>query len=278
MSQVTLQKRLIRERIEEVYSDFTDTERSIAEYLSQHFRELSHANASQIARELELSSSTVVRFAQKLGFSGYPDLQKALLLEIQHLHALPNLAPEVSHYLSQYIDSEMRNIAALLTQEEALSSSADILAASERVWIAGDRISGHVAGFTQHFLRMVRPGVQRLNILPGDAPDALLDFKPPDALLVISMSRYSRLSLRLSEAAAEIVPIVLLSDEHVSPLTPYATTTLRFATESVTTLRSLSAAFSTVQALVIEVARRTATSNDRLKQAEALWDKFETFY
>lgn len=256
----------------------TAAERTIAEYVDRHLRELAYASAAQVARELGVSASTAVRFAQALGFDGWPALQRALRDEAYERHRLVDLAPDEDSFLAAYVETETRNIAFLTTQSAELEAAAAMLASASTVWTVGERGSSFVAGFARHFLRMVRPGVRTLDAEPGAVPDLLLDVAQGDVVWLTSIARYARRTVRLARSLHGRVPIVLLTDEGASPLLPYATVRLRFAAESVSSLRSDVAAFATAQALVLAVARRVPGARDRLERAESLWDEFEVFH
>lgn len=64
---------------------FSPAERAIADYLLVQRERLARVSARQIAREAYTSPSTVVRFCQKFGFSGYDDFREALLAEFRYL-------------------------------------------------------------------------------------------------------------------------------------------------------------------------------------------------
>jgi DNA-binding MurR/RpiR family transcriptional regulator len=268
----------VREAIQERYRSLTTAERRIADHLSHHYRELAYANASQIGRQLELAASTIVRFAQKLGFDGYPSLQAALQTEVQANHRLVGLAPTGPDFLPAYVETEMENVGFMVSQAESIAQAADLLARARRLWLVGERASHFTAALGHHLLRMVRSDVRLLGGAAGDYPDALLDVEEGDAALIVSMSRYSRRSLRIARRLHDRIPVVLLTDEHASPLLPFAAVPIRFATSSVTSLRSDVGAIATVQALVMAVAQRTAGSAARLERAEALWRDFDVFY
>lgn len=278
MAQDILQEGSVRERIQRHYGALTLAERRIADHLSHRYRELVYANASQIARELDLAPSTIVRFAQKLGFDGYPALRSALQGEFQAQHRLTELAPSGLDFLPDYVRTEMENVAFAATQAAEITRAAQLLADADRVWVTGNRASHFTAGLAHHFLRMIRPDVRVLDALPGDYPDVLLEIAPGDVAWVVSMSRYSRRTFRVAEHLYGSTPIVLMSDEHASPLLPFATVRVRFATNSVTSLRSDVGAIATMQALVMAVAQRTVGAADRLKRAEDLWRDFGVFY
>src|SRR5690606_10713388 len=58
----------VGERIASSLATLTAAERTLADHLVRHRRELAYASAAQVARELGVSASTAVRFAQTLGF------------------------------------------------------------------------------------------------------------------------------------------------------------------------------------------------------------------
>lgn len=268
----------VGERIASSMATLTTAERGLAEHLERHRRELAYASAAQVARELGVSASTAVRFAQALGFEGWPALQQALRAELHGREGLVDLAPTEPGFLSSYVDSQMRNLAFLAAQADEMEAAAETLASATTVWTVGDRTSAYVSGFARHFLRMVRPDVRSIDAEPGAVPDHLLDVEADHAVWLVATSRYARRTVRIARHLSGRAPIVVMTDEGASPLLPYATVRLRFATDSVSSLRSDVAAFATAHALVLAVARRVPGARARLERAEALWDEFELFH
>ena len=268
----------LQERLASVAGSLTSSQRSLATHLARHRRELAYASAAQVARELDVSASTVVRFAQQLGYDGWPSLQRALREELRESDRLVGLPPESAHFLDEYVEVQVRNLRFLATQADAIEEAARTLAAARTVWLAGDRASSYIAGFAAHFLRMLRPGVRLLDGGSSAAVDRLLDASEEDAVWLTSMRRYSRRSLALARHLAGRMQVVLLTDEVTSPLSPYANTRVYFAPDSVTALRSDVGAYATAHALVLAVARHVPGSRGRLARAEALWDEFELFH
>jgi DNA-binding MurR/RpiR family transcriptional regulator len=252
-------------------------QRTIAEQLHSRQRELAYASAAQVARELEVSASSVVRFAQTLGYDGWPALQEELRDQLHETRLLVSLTPESAEYIEQFVSAQGRNLAVLAGQAEAIERAAAQLASARTIWLAGDRASAQVAAYAANYLRMIRPGVR---LLPGSASayaDHLLDVEPGDALWLTSMSRYSRNSLALARDLRTRLPIVLLTNEETSPLLPFATTTVLFATQSVSSLPSDVAAYATAHVLVLALARRTKGVQERLERAETLWARLQLF-
>jgi DNA-binding MurR/RpiR family transcriptional regulator len=65
---------LVRDR----FDGLTKSGKRIARYLLRNQDEAAFLSASELAERLDLSEATAVRFAQSLGFSGYPELRVAL--------------------------------------------------------------------------------------------------------------------------------------------------------------------------------------------------------
>ncbi len=72
---------MFRERIAEQYDRLGRNQKKIADFLTQEYREAAFMNGSVLSAHLGVDPATVTRFAQRLGYTGYPDL----LSEIQEL-------------------------------------------------------------------------------------------------------------------------------------------------------------------------------------------------
>ena len=57
--------------------------RAIASFIEEHYDRVPTMTATALAREVGVSESTVVRFANALGYEGYPTLQKALQYQVR---------------------------------------------------------------------------------------------------------------------------------------------------------------------------------------------------
>lgn len=72
---------VIRQRFEH----FSRSQKDIGQYIVDHIDDASFYTAEELARRASTSSSTVVRFAQALGFDGFPELQTAAREEYRRL-------------------------------------------------------------------------------------------------------------------------------------------------------------------------------------------------
>jgi DNA-binding MurR/RpiR family transcriptional regulator len=72
---------MFRERIAQHYARLGRNQKRIADFLTQEYREAAFMNGSALSQRLEVDPATVTRFAQRLGYAGYPEL----LHEVQEL-------------------------------------------------------------------------------------------------------------------------------------------------------------------------------------------------
>lgn len=75
--------------LQDDFESFSKFRKAIARYLIDHLSEAPVLSAQDLARRTGTTSSTVVRFAQHLGFSGFPDMMKAAWDEHRMLTAPP---------------------------------------------------------------------------------------------------------------------------------------------------------------------------------------------
>src|SRR4051794_30961359 len=63
--------------IRQRFDEFSRSQKDVGQYIVDHLEEAAFHTAEELARRANTSSSTVVRFAQALGFEGFPELQAA---------------------------------------------------------------------------------------------------------------------------------------------------------------------------------------------------------
>ncbi len=68
----------LAERLRRDYETFSPAQQALARYLVDHIAELPLLSAHEVAHASHCSPATVVRFAQALGYSGYPELQRTV--------------------------------------------------------------------------------------------------------------------------------------------------------------------------------------------------------
>src|SRR4051812_36221029 len=82
--------------IRQRFDTFSRSQKDVGQYIVDHLDEAAFHTAEELARRANTSSSTVVRFAQALGFEGFPELQASAREEYRRRHAGGETDPAAS--------------------------------------------------------------------------------------------------------------------------------------------------------------------------------------
>lgn len=218
----------VAEIIQRRLPDMTRAERQLADAILGNYPMSGLGSITELAALADVSTPTVARMAQKLGFSGYPDLQASLRAELEQMISGPIAKREVwggrlpeEHILSRYAEAATRNLRGTLDQIDIADFDrvCGLVADPERrILVAGGRLTGTLARYLYLHLQMIRSDV---TLIPPEAswPHHMLDIRKGDALLVFDIRRYENTTLAMGEMANERgAEIVLFTDQWRSPI------------------------------------------------------------
>lgn len=218
-------------------SSLTRAERQLATHILSHYPVAALGSITQLAKAALVSTPTVVRLTQKLGYRGYPDFQASLRSEVEAMLVTPltkhdrNAAgvPD-AHVLNRFAESVVSNLQATLNQIDpaAFDAVAVLLAdPTRRIFAMGGRITHPIADYFISLMQIIRADVALVTNTAATWPPILLDIKPGDVLLVYDIRRYENAVLQVAEMARERgAVIVLVTDRWVSPAAAHASHTL----------------------------------------------------
>lgn len=245
------------------------------------------SSIDQAAKQLNVSTATIVRFAKLIGFHGYSELQQMLRSQYkQNFEPLDRLnagmyemdssgSPFYSVYLQQ-----RKLIESLYTpeMEEMLRSAADMLCKARRIYTLGARGSFACSYYLGHHLNRI---LGNCDILEDNArlSDRLLQIKPDDVLLVINQPRYSK---RIYHAAEVIrttgAHVIAVSDTLISPYYHLADVFIAVPTKSIDFHNSMLASMMIAEILIAVIATlNKPILQDHLKRMEHIFDKLDIF-
>lgn len=226
----------VRERIREHYATLTQSERKFANALLEDYPAAGLASITIVAANAQVSTPTVARMVQKLGYKGYPQFHQALLRELQAKMSGPterraNWATEApeSHLLNRFAEAIRQNLEQTLSNLDAARFDQAVTLLGDtgrRLYVVGGRITRALADYAFTHLQATRPHVTHMTSSSTTWPHYLLDMCEGDVLLMFDVRRYESNLLRLAKlAAARGVTIVLITDQWASPVATVATHT-----------------------------------------------------
>ncbi|SEN24954.1 DNA-binding transcriptional regulator, MurR/RpiR family, contains HTH and SIS domains [Paracoccus alcaliphilus] len=277
----------IEERMRASLGRLTRAERQAATHILSHFPMSALGSITALARAAEVSSPTIVRLVQKLGFRGYSDYQAVLRAEVERLLVAPLSLPEgarepQSHPIQSFAAQVVGNIEATLGHIPAqdFNGAAALLAdTARRVAVMGGRLTHAHADYMATLLRVIRPDVSYLSDHLTDWQQALLDMRAGDVVVIFDIRRYEASAVHLAElATGQGAEVVLITDRWLSPAATHARHTLPCQIGMPAAWDSTATLMVVVEALLAQVQGHLADQvQERLNQLEDVFARTGVF-
>jgi DNA-binding MurR/RpiR family transcriptional regulator len=203
----------------------TPTQRRIAQCMLEHSGRIAYLSASEVAQLASVSQPSVTRFANALGFDGYPALRKTLRTTTSADVSDEN---DLQHGVRIEIDN-LHRLVEQLADRTALDQAARLLAQTSPLTIVGLRSAAPLAAYFGYFAGKVLPDVRVLDHGGSLLTDRLEQARAAGAtaMLGIVLPRYPKESLdALREARAAGLAVVALTDSPIGPVADLADITL----------------------------------------------------
>jgi DNA-binding MurR/RpiR family transcriptional regulator len=263
-----------------VSSELTPTERRIAEAVLAEPTLLAFGTVSDLAGRVGTSRPSIVRFATKLGFEGYTQLQQHVRSDLSHQLSRPSdrirSDGEKAVPASEAINDAIASVFDAL-EGDRLARLVEPVVRGEKVWILSGETSQAGACALQSGLSMVRPGVRLLE--EHSFGNDLSDAGPCDTAVVIDFIRYRRqVAATARVLAAAGVTVVAISDSPLSPLVELADTWCQIVVPAIGPFDSSVPVVALCELLVAQVAKDLhEDATNRIDRIEALWEETEAF-
>jgi DNA-binding MurR/RpiR family transcriptional regulator len=251
--------------------------RQIAIFLWQQPTVVALGTVTSIARQAAVQPSTLVRFAQTFGYSGFSDLQDVFKAYLsgggrgaREQAAGDDAAPsEAARLVDGFVNSSIASLSHVRDRLDLANfeSIAQALAKAEIVYVVGSKRAFSLASYLS--LALSNLGIRNfaLDNVGSAAFAHLRCATAADVVLAISFTPYNSVTPELAASAAQRgVPIVSLTDSAFSPLVPISRAYVEVVEEDFAQFKSLSATLAVAMALVLRVAQlrgASATSNGR---------------
>ncbi|WP_048571157.1 MurR/RpiR family transcriptional regulator [Clostridium cylindrosporum] len=269
------------------FSRLSKGQKLIAEYILKHYDKAAFMTAAKLGQTVNVSESTVVRFANELGFSGYPKLQKALqemiktkLTSVQRIELSSDYMSE-ENVLKSVLKADMENIRATLEKinDSTFEDVVNSLFRANRIYIVGYRSSQALADFLAFYLGLVLDNVRLISNGVSDVFEQLLRVKENDVVIGIGFPRYSSTTVEaLKFARSKNAEVVAITDSLLSPLASSADYTLIAQSNMASFVDSLVAPLSVINALIVAVGiREKQKISETFETLENIWDEYNVY-
>lgn len=277
----------IVDKVREKYDTLTSSEKKVAEYIMSNPTSIALLTSSRLAKEIEVSESTVIRFATQLGFRGYSDLRRALQDDLREDRTLVKLRDYIEqegleqNTFTRIMQMDIENIRLSMKEidqgslERALK---DILEA-KRVYIIGMKGSAAIAAHLEFYLQIILERVISLTNTPSKI-EQMAKVKSDDCLIAISFKRYSKETVEAIKYFHDIgAKTIAITDSNSSPLSRYASAILKVHTHSASFVDSYTAAVSLINVIMTYLAKQKKEELTKdLQKIENLYKQESAFY
>ena len=274
--------------IQENMSSFSKGQKLIANYILQSYDKAAFMTASKLGKTVNVSESTVVRFAAELGFDGYPSMQKTLQEMIRYkLTAIQRV--EVSKerignqdVMTMVMQSDIEKIRMTLdeTDQVSFNQAVGAIANAKRIYILGVRSASVLANFISFYFRFMFDNVVSVDTSSiSEVFEQIVHISADDVFIGLSFPRYSKRTIKAMQYAKDQgAKVVAITDSKVSPLTKIADVSLLAKSDMASFVDSLVAPLSLVNALIVAISREKAVHlESSLNRLESIWEEYDVY-
>ncbi|MBS5787410.1 MAG: MurR/RpiR family transcriptional regulator [Clostridioides difficile] len=273
--------------IQSQYTRLSKGQKLIAQYILNNYDKVAFMTACKLGETVGVSESTVVRFANALGYNGYPKLQAALQELIKNKLTTVQRVDMANEYSSDFailnkvLKSDIDNIRDTLEEidEKAFEEASNKLLKARKIYILGARSSFVIAQYLGFYLDVILDNVHVIRMDMGDAFEQVVRMSEEDVVISISFPRYSKKSYQIVSYAKEKgAHVISITDSLFAPVASLSDNTLLVKSNMASFVDSLVPPLSVANALAISVGMK---KKDDIKQhfddLEQIWKKYSVY-
>ena len=274
--------------IESASSGFSKSQRSIAKYILENYEKAAFMTASRLGQVVDVSESTVVRFAAELGYEGYPEMRRALqdmirncLTSVQRIQVARELM-ESEDILSLVLSSDIDQIRTTMeeTNRKDFEAAVEKIVTAKNIYIFGLRSSSALANFMGFYFNLIFDNVRVINgSSASEVFEQILRVSTDDVFIALSFPRYSRRTIKAMRYARDMGSFVVgITDSQASPIAKLSDIALFARSDMISFLDTLVAPLSLVNALIVATSAKAQVNlYTNFEKLEHIWDEYEVY-
>ncbi|WZL83234.1 MurR/RpiR family transcriptional regulator [Vallitaleaceae bacterium 9-2] len=275
-------------RINSHYNQLSKGQKLLADYISNHYEKAVFLTAAKLGTIVGVSESTVVRFANELGYDGYPKLQRALeelvknkLTSIQRVNVTSDRIDQ-DQILKHVLHADMEKIKVTLEEidNDQFNKAIDYIMDAKTIYIVGVRSSASLAGFLGFYFNLMFDNVKLIHTNSvSEMFEQIHRISDEDVMIGISFPRYSKRTLKAMEyAQSRKSSVITITDSPISPMVQFSDVSLVARSEMVSFVDSLVAPLSVINAIIVALSmRKKDTIVESLERLENIWNEYQVY-
>ena len=274
--------------IQENMGSFSKGQKRIAHFILESYDKAAFMTASRLGRTVNVSESTVVRFAAELGYDGYPSMQKSLqkmirnrLTSVQRMEVANDRLGD-QDVLTSVLQSDQEKLRLTLEESdrESFEQAVDAILGAKKIYILGVRSASAISRFLAFYFNLIFDNVCEVSASTvSEVFEQILRAGEGDVLIGVSFPRYSSRTVKAMHYSRERgATVIAITDSEASPMAEAAHITLKARSDMASFVDSLAAPLSLVTALIVAVSRKRSQDVARtFQQLEQIWDEYDVY-
>lgn len=272
--------------VSDSYPEFSSGQKKVGDLFFKEPIFLAFSSALEVGRRVNVSESTVIRWTQKLGYTGYTEFQQVVQRKLaeERLEKAEQKIPEPvadQSFLENLLDADISSIVKLkeTIKEDKLLQVVDSISQAKRVYVTGNFFDYGIAHWFSNRLNLALDHTEMLYLSTGDYYTQLSKMKKGDLVIAFVFPRYTRIVIdTLKSAKLQGAEVVVLTDLEKSPALAYADHVLAVSVNTNLNIDS----YTSVHALLTSIMRfvyvkEQTKVNDNLAKIEALYKERNIF-
>jgi DNA-binding MurR/RpiR family transcriptional regulator len=265
---------MILEKIRQIYPELTKSQKRLADYVATAYREAAFMTASQLAERVNVNEATVIRFAQRMGYSGYPELMDDVQATVQEeLHVRRQDAATQENTYLRALESEMEHLGRTVSHlsGDVAQAALKLLREKKRIYVLGQGVSASLAELFRVMLCALGKTVEAPSADPLGLAIMLEGLDADAALVVVSLVPEGIELVNAVQVASQMgVSTLAFTWSPVSPCAQASEIAIHCPANEAFLMPSFAAAAALLDALVQVLAQEDAEAvrerNGRVEQ------------
>ena len=274
--------------LKEKSGDFSKGQRRIADYITEYYDKAAFMTASRLGKIVNVSESTVVRFATELGYDGYPSMQKAMqemvlnrLTSVQRIGVTNDRLGD-QDVVSMVLHGDMEKLRQTndTVSRENFRNAVDSILKAKRIFVLGVRSASALANFMGYYLNYMFDNIHVVTTSGGSEMfEKLVNIEAGDVVIAFSFPRYSTATVKGVQYCRSVgAAVVGLTNSNLSPLAQHSDYVLVAKSDMVSLVDSLVAPLSLVNALLVALASgRKDVLEKNFYTLERVWEEYKVY-
>ena len=186
----------ILQKITDVFDNLTPSQKTVANFVIENINNIAFITLEDLAQKIGVSTTTVIRFARMLGYSGYSDMQMDIQKHIKEKVSLPERLNDVAHSTKcnqLLVDTFNNNETLVNLSEEDLEEAISTIISGKTIYILGQRSSFALSHYMASRLAQIKKNVRLIQAVGMIYPEEIVGAEAGDVCIAYMFPRYSKM-------------------------------------------------------------------------------------